>query len=194
MTGAPDTEEPQPKQLSMPQRLALRMLHTGALFQGPGMSWTCRAFPHQAVQIGTIRCLAERGLVRFETHGGLYGAEFRAVVLTEAGRAEPLGKPARPATPPPAAAETVIRSVEQAMGEMAAREDRLSRVINALGAEARATRAAASRIELRLAAIEESARKADHERATLASCRTDLRAFTTQACEQIGATLAEARR
>ena len=42
-----------------------------------------------------------------------------------------------------------------------------------------------------MARLEAKAKIFEHERATIAACRQDLRAFTTQAAERIGAALSE---
>jgi hypothetical protein len=186
---------PQGSRLTMTKRIALGFLHTGALFREPNGVWRCRAFPAERVLDTTAKALERDGFAELREYLGHHDLRRACLSLTPAGiaaYAQAGGQHAK-RRPPPVQAEGILRETELAMSEMAEQESRLAKQLALVDAETRETKAAAARLAARVAAIEAKARRFEHERATLASCRQDLRAFTTQAAERIGAAIMEAR-
>lgn len=185
---------PPARRITLSMRIALGFLHTGALFREPNNVWRCRAFPEERVLDRTVRAVEEMGLAELREYVGHHGMRRACMSLTEAGAElyREIGGKLANHRPPPVQAEGIIRETEVALDEMAEQEARLAKQLAMIDAETRETRAASKRIEARMAAIEAKAQRIEHERATLASCRQDLRAFTAQAAERIGAAISEA--
>lgn len=185
---------PPERRITLPMRLALGFLHTGALYREPGGVWRCRAFPQERVLDKTVRPLEAMGLAALREYEGHHGIRRACMALTEAGIAlyARIGGKLANRRPPPVQAEGIIRETEVAIDEIAEQEARLQKQLALIDEETHETKAAASRLAARVAAIEAKASRIEHERATLASCRQDLRAFTTQAAERIGAAIVEA--
>ena len=182
------------RRVSLSMRIALGFLHTGALYQEPSNVWRCRAFPEERVLDQTVRAIEHMGLAERREYQGHHSIRRVCIALTEAGielYARIGGKLANH-RPPPVQAEGIIRETEVAIDEIAEQEARLARQMAMIATETRETRAAADRIAASIARLEAKAGRMEHERATLASCRQDLRAFTTQAAERIGAAIVEA--
>ncbi len=184
---------PPERRLTLPMRIALGFLHTGALYREAGGIWRCRAFPQERVLDKTARVLEQMGLAELREYEAYHGLRRACLSLTEAGIAlyARIGGQYANRRPPPVQAEGMLRETEVALGEMAEQEARLRKQLAAIDAETRQTRAASRRIEDRMASIEAKAQRIEHERATLASCRQDLRAFTVQAAERIGAAISD---
>lgn len=187
---------PPERRITLPQRIALGFLHTGALFREPNGTWRCRAFPQEYVLDTTARAIERMGIAEMREYRGHHDLRRVCLSLTEAGIGlyARIGGKFASHRPPPVQAEGMLRETELALGEMVEQEERLARQLALIDAEARETRAASRRLEARVAAIEAKARHMDHERATIAACRQDLRAFTVQAAERISAAVAEAGR
>lgn len=183
------------RRITRSQRIALGFLHTGALFREPNSQWRCRAFPQEYVLDATAKVIERIGVAQMHEYEGHHGQRRICLSLTEAGVAlyAAIGGRYAKRRPPPVQAEGILRETEIAMSELAEQEARLVRQLAMVAAETRETRAASKRLEERMAQIEAKARRFEHERATLASCRQDLRAFTTQAAERIGAAISEVR-
>lgn len=189
----PARPHPPLRRVSLSMRIALGFLHTGALYQEPSNVWRCRAFPGERVLDQTVRAIEHMGLAERREYQGPHGIRRVCISLTEAGidlYARIGGKLAN-RRPPPIEAEGIIRETEAAIDEIAEQEARLARQLALIEAETRATRAAADRIAATLARLETKAGRMEHERATYAASRQDLRAFTTQAAERIGAAICE---
>ncbi|KRE00091.1 hypothetical protein ASE63_08290 [Bosea sp. Root381] len=186
---------PPERRLTMSKRIALGFLHTGALFREPGGVWRCRAFPAERVLDSTARALEQDGLAQMQEYEGHHGQRRACLSLTLDGIAlyARAGGHLAGRRPPPVQAEGVLRETELALGEMAEQEARLAKALAAIDCEARETRAASQRLDERMAAIEAAAKRIDHERASLATSRQTLGAFTVQAAERIGAAVSEAQ-
>lgn len=185
---------PPERRITRSQQIALGFLHTGALFREPNGQWRCRAFPQEYVLDATAKVIERMGLAEMREYHGHHGQLRVCLVLTGAGIAlyAAIGGRHARRRPPPFEAEGILRETEIAMGEMAEQEARLARQLAIIDAETRETRAASKRIEERMARLEAQAKSFQHERATLATSRQDLRAFTAQAAERIGAAIGEA--
>lgn len=179
------------RRVSLSMRIALGFLHTGALYQEPSNVWRCRAFPEERVLDQTVRAIEHMGLAERREYQGHHGVRRACISLTEAGIAlyARIGGKLSNHRPPSVQAEGIIRETEVAIDEIAEQEERLARQMALIATETRATRAAADKIAASIARLEAKAGRMEHERATLASCRQDLRAFTTQAAERIGAAI-----
>lgn len=190
----PARSAPPERRISLSQRIALGFLHTGALFREPNGTWRCRAFPQERVLDKTARALELLGACALREYVGQYGERRACLSLTEVGIVlyARIGGKYADRRPPPVKAEGALRETEVALAEMAEQEERMARQLAMIDAETRETRAASKRIEARMVAIEAKAQRIEHERAKLASSRQDLRAFTAQAAEYIGAAITEA--
>lgn len=182
------------RRVSLSMRIALGFLHTGALYQEPSNVWRCRAFPGERVLDQTVRAIEQMGLAELREYQGHHGIRRACMSLTPAGIElyARIGGKLSNHRPPSVQAEGIIRETEVAIDEIAEQEARLARQMALIATETRATRAAADKIAASIARLEAKAGRMEHERATLASCRQDLRAFTTQAAERIGAAISEA--
>ncbi len=192
----PARPHPPLRRVSLSMRIALGFLHTGALYQEPSNVWRCRAFPGERVLDQTIRAIEHMGLAELREYQGHHGERRACMSLTPAGielYARIGGKHAN-RRPPPVETEGIIRETEVAIDEIAEQEARLARQMALIATEARETRVAADRIAASIARLEAKAGRMQHEREKLSASRQDLRAFTTQAAERIGAAIAEAPR
>ena len=181
------------RRVSLSMRIALGFLHTGALYQEPSNVWRCRAFPGERVLDQTVRAIEHMGLAELREYQGHYGIRRACMSLTSAGielYARIGGKHAN-RRPPPVEAEGIIRETEVAIDEIAEQEERLARQLALIDAETRATRAAADKIAQTIARLDAKAGRMQHERERFAASRQDLRAFTTQAAERLGAAVVE---
>lgn len=179
--------------MSQPQRRALGLLMTGALYLGATGTWSCRAFPQQVVRLETIDALVERGLATRHTYAGLHMIERQLAQITPAGMAAYRGVPLATSKPPPVAAETVMRDVEQAMAL-------LDRDIAALHAQnmrdsaaVRETRRSVARIEATITATEANIAKREAARDALERTRISLQVLVAHAAERLAETVSEAR-
>lgn len=181
------------RRVSLSMRIALGFLHTGALYQEPSNVWRCRAFPGERVLDQTVRAIEHMGLAEMREYQGLHGERRICVSLTPAGIAlyARIGGKLANRRPPPVEAEGVIRETEVAIDEIAEQEARIARQLALIEAETRATRAAADKIAQAMARLEVKAGRMQHEREQFAASRQDLRAFTTQAAERLGAAISE---
>lgn len=182
------------RRVSLSMRIALGFLHTGALYREPSNVWRCRAFPGERVLDQTIRAIEHMGLAELREYEGHHGIRRACMSLTPAGielYARIGGKHAN-RRPPPVEAEGIIRETEVAIDEIAEQEERIARQLAMIDAETRETRAAAERLAATMARLEAKAGRMQHERERYAASRQDLRAFTTQAAERLGAAISEA--
>jgi DNA-binding MarR family transcriptional regulator len=182
------------RRITLPMRIALGFLHTGALYRGPGNIWRCRAFPQERVLDRTVRALEEMGACALREYLGHHDMRRACMALTEAGIAlyAKIGGRLAHHRPPPVQAEGVLRETEIALDEMAAQEALLAKAIAKIDEETRATREAADRIEQHLATLQAHAARFDDERSRFASHRQNLGAFARQAAERLGAAIVEA--
>ncbi len=188
---APAEVKPRPN--TMPQRTALRLLHTGALIRAGAGSWYCRAFPQQPVRNETVQTLALRGLARIENYRGLY--EDRACcVITPEGMAAECGVRLAITAPPPVGPEVVLREVEDAIAVLTRDTDKLRAEMLRDSATVLQARRMLADIEARLASTERDLTRREEVRLSLAARRTDLRALVAHACERMTTELAEAGR
>ncbi|WP_420104119.1 hypothetical protein [Bosea sp. (in: a-proteobacteria)] len=180
--------------LSITQRLALRMMHGGALIRGATGTWTTRAFPHQPVRSETVRSLVGKGLAEIRSYRGLYEVERECAVLTFAGERERRGLPAFAVKAPPVAAEVVLREVEGALAILAAEQEKMQAEILQDSAAIRDGRQDIAKIEMRLAAAENRLNQRMEAAETLRRRRVELAALVDHACRRLGQELAEAGR
>lgn len=192
-TVRPARTRPPERRITLPMRIALGFLHTGALYRDPGELWRCRAFPAERVADKTVRALEEMGCAELHEYIGHHEQRRCCMALTPAGAAlyASIGGKLAGRRPPPVEAEGVLRETEIALGEIAGQEALLAKATAAIRAEALATREAAARIERMLAKLEGRAATLEHERSRLAGARQDLGAFVRQAAERIGAAIGE---
>lgn len=184
---------PPERRITLPMRIALGFLHTGALYREPGGLWRCRAFPAERVLDKTVRALEEMACATMREYLGHHEQRRCCMALTEAGAAlyARIGGKLANHRPPPVEVEGVIRETEIALGEIAGQEALLAKASAAIRAETLATREAAVRIERLLTRLEGRAATLEHERSRLAGARQDLGAFVRQAAERIGAAIGE---
>lgn len=189
----PARTTPPERHLTLPMRIALGFLHTGALYLEPNRVWRCRAFPQERVLDKTVRALETMGVCELREYAGQYGARRACQSLTAFGIAlyARIGGKYADRRPPPVQAEGALRETEVALDEMAEQEARLARQIALIDAEKRETRAATRRIEASMARLEAQAQRFENERAKLSSTQRDLRAVTAQAAAYIGAAISE---
>lgn len=180
--------------LSMAQRLALRMLHAGALLRGATGTWSGRSFPHQTVRDETVRCLAAKGLARLETYAGLYDQRREICVITPAGEAERRGQPAIATRAPPVAAELVLREVEGALQILAAEAEQLRAEILQDSAAILAGRQEIAAAEARISACEKRLTQRMDAAESLRRRRVELAALVEHACERLGTAMREGGR
>lgn len=177
--------------LSMAQRLALRMLHAGALLRGATGSWSGRSFPHQTVRDETVRCLVAKGLARVETYAGLYDQQREICVITPAGEGERTGRPAFAVKAPPVAAELVLREVEGALRVLTADAEELRAEILQDSAAILAGRQQIAEAEARMTACEKRLAQRMEAAESLRRRRVELSALVEHACERLGAAMME---
>jgi hypothetical protein len=177
-----------PRQTSLPQRNALRLLHTSALIRGPNGNWYARTFPAQPVWDNTVRALAQRGLVRIESYQGMY--ELReCAVLTPAGEAERCGVRLTTERPPPVALDAVMRDVEAQIKRLDA-EIAASRSATMRESEAaRDARRRLAELEAFIARCETRIAGIETERENTIRRRTELGAIVAHAVERVSETL-----
>ncbi len=186
-------EGPAVRQISMPQRLALRLAHTGALIRAAGGNWFARPFPNQPVTNQTVQALAARGLLRVASYAGLY-EERACAVLTPEGRAANCGVRLQAAAPPPVTAEAVLRDVEQALAELDAQEAALRAEILADSEAIRAARRSIAEAEARVARAERTLQRREEARESLGRRRVELAALVAHAADRLGGVIAETGR
>lgn len=185
---------PEARRLSLSMRTALGFLHAGALFLQGRSGWRSRAFPEERVLDRTVRSLETMRLARLQDYEGLHGIRRVCAVITPEGMSLYRGGRLANRRPPPVAAEGVLCEVEQAMDAMEAEAAGLRRAMTDAAARMASARDLILRGEREMNRINERLRRIEDSRARLATCRQDLRAFTDQACERLGAELAEAGR
>jgi len=180
-----------PRQTTLIQRNALRLLHTGALIRAGNGNWYGRAFPQQAVRNETVQALVQRGLVRVETYLGLYDVERACAVLTPAGHAERCGVKLTSERAPPVAIDAVLRDVEAEIKRLDA-EIATSRAATLRESEAmRDARRRLAELEAFIARAELRIARIETDRENTISRRTDLRAIVAHAAERVSVTLQE---
>lgn len=173
-------------------RIALGMLHAGALYREPGGHWRSRAYPEQPVRDATVRALEERGLARMEEYQGLYGVRRACLTLTLAG-SRAYGGIRSGMTAPPVAAESVLREVEMALQVLDEDGRKLAAQIEALAACETVARRLLAKTTAELQGLQVKLSRVETGRQALDARRVDLRALVFEAGTRIGETLAEAR-
>jgi hypothetical protein len=175
-------------------RIAVGFLHLGALFREPNNVWRSRAFPQERVLDATVRALEAMSIAKLYEYEGLHGVRRACVTLTPRGLLVYRDGPHAHRRPPPVQAEGVLREVEQAIGLMDTEAQDLHRQLALVEVSMTSARARITEGEQAMASARARLRKLEEGRARLTACRQDLRAFADQACERLGAELAEAGR
>ena len=190
----PARSNPPEPRLTRPMRIALGFLHLGALFREANNPWRSRAYPQERVLDTTVRALEAMSIAKLYEYEGLHGVRRACVTLTPRGMLVYRDGPHAHRRPPPVQAEGVLREVEQAIGLMDMEAEGLRRQLTMVETSMATARAKITEGERAMASANARLRKLEEGRARLAACRQDLRAFADQACERLGAELAEAGR
>lgn len=187
---------PRPRDLPLSghMRIALGLLHAGALFREAGGCWRSRAFPEQPVRDITVRGLEERGLILMQEYEGLHGIRRACVTISVSGVRAYRGGRLACRRPPPVQAEGVLREIEIALAALDQEAAGLDKRMQALAGTEAQTRRMILQAQDALTAMQSRLAKLERARENLDARRADLRALVAQAGERIAETLTEAGR
>lgn len=178
------------KPMTLVMRMALGMLHTGALFRQNGR-WRSREFPGEQVQETTIQILRESGFVELKNYTTSQGEKRLAAVLTTAGiKAYDGGKHAA-RRPPPLLAEISLCEVQEQIATFGAEAGQLQSAIDELTRRSASARRLIAEAECEFQKIERHLARLERERDKLETGRIDMRMVADQACQRLGLAIGE---